>query len=76
MRTKRSRSVVQIDHSGSTFDSFLEAEGIREEVDAVALKRILAWQFQQAMRKQRTTKKSMAERPVPTRSQLDSKSAL
>jgi len=23
------------DHSGSTFDSFLEQEGIREEVDAI-----------------------------------------
>jgi hypothetical protein len=31
-------------HSGSTFDSFLEAEGIREEVEAVAIKRMLAWQ--------------------------------
>ncbi|HMD42844.1 MAG TPA: hypothetical protein VKH45_07215 [Candidatus Acidoferrum sp.] len=29
-------------HSGSTFDSFLEEEGIREEVEAVAIKRVLA----------------------------------
>mgnify|MGYP001492505728 CR=1 FL=1 len=33
-----------VDHSGSTFDSFLEEEGIREEVEAVAIKRVLAWQ--------------------------------
>jgi hypothetical protein len=32
-------------HSGSTFDSFLEQEGIREEVEAVAIKRVLAWQL-------------------------------
>jgi hypothetical protein len=37
------------DHSGSTFDSFLEEEGIREEVEAVAIKRVLAWQLEQAM---------------------------
>jgi hypothetical protein len=30
------------DHSGSTFDSFLEQEGIREEVEGVAIKRVLA----------------------------------
>ena len=34
-----------MDHSGSTFDSFLEQEGIREEVEAVAIKRVLAWQL-------------------------------
>jgi antitoxin HicB len=33
------------DHSGSTFDSFLEEEGIREEVEAVAIKRVRAWQL-------------------------------
>jgi antitoxin HicB len=30
------------DHSGPTFDGFLEQEGIREEVEAVAMKRVLA----------------------------------
>ena len=36
-------------HSGSTFDGFLEEEGIRGEVEAVAIKRVLAWQLEQAM---------------------------
>jgi antitoxin HicB len=36
------------DHSGSTFDSLLEAEGIREEVEAVVIKRVLAWRLEQA----------------------------
>jgi hypothetical protein len=68
MKQKPSKS---FDHSGSTFDSFLEEEGIREEVEAVALKRVLAWQLQQAMKKQRKTKKSMAEQLGTSRSQLD-----
>ncbi len=59
------------DHSGSTFDSFLEQEGIREEVEAVAIKRVLAWQFAQAMRKQQKTKRSMARELRTSRSQLD-----
>jgi len=41
------------DNSGSTFDSFLEEEGILEEVEAAAIKRVAAWQLEQAMRKQK-----------------------
>jgi hypothetical protein len=33
--------------SMSTFVSFLEEEGIREEVEAVAIKRVIAWQIAQ-----------------------------
>src|SRR5437879_13183547 len=61
----------KMDHSGSTFDSFLEAEGIREDVEAVAIKRVLAWQLQQAMRKQQKTKRAMAQQLHTSRSQLD-----
>jgi len=53
------------------FSSFLEEEGIREEVEAVAIKRVLAWQLEQAMKKQRTTKRAMARRLRTSRSQLD-----
>jgi antitoxin HicB len=59
------------DHSGSTFDSFLEKEGIREEVEAVAIKRVLAWQLEQAMREQQKTKQAMARQLHTSRSQLD-----
>lgn len=43
------------DHSGSTFDSFLEEEGIREEVEAVAIERVLAWQLEKALQPRRET---------------------
>jgi antitoxin HicB len=59
------------DHSGSTFDSFLEEEGIREEVEAVAIKRVLAWQLSQAMQEQQKTKQAMARQLHTSRSQLD-----
>ena len=64
---KRNRA----DHSGSTFDSFLEEEGIREEVEAVAIKRVLAWQLEQAMQEQQKTKQAMAKQLHTSRSQLD-----
>ena len=58
-------------HSGSSFDSFLEEEGIRQEVEAVAIKRVLTWQLTQAMRKQQKTKRVMAKQLRTSRSQLD-----
>jgi antitoxin HicB len=69
MRTTKTRK--RMDHSGSTFDSFLEEEGIREEAEAVAIKRVLAWQLEQAMQKQRKTKQAMAKQLSTSRSQLD-----
>lgn len=41
------------DRSGSMFDSFLEEQGIREEVEVVAIRRVLAWQLEQAKQEQR-----------------------
>jgi antitoxin HicB len=58
-------------HSGSTFDSFLEKEGILQEVETVAMKRVLAWQFERAMQKQKKTKVAMARQLRTSRSQLD-----
>lgn len=67
-RTKRRK---RTDHSGSTFNNFLEEEGIREEVEAVAIKRVLAWKLQKAMREQQKTKQVMARQLHTSRSQLD-----
>jgi antitoxin HicB len=67
VRTSRKRT----DHSGSAFDSFLEEEGIREEVEAVAIKRVLVWQLTQARRQQQRSKQAMAKQIRTSRSQLD-----
>jgi len=69
MKSKASKEIF--DHSGSSFDRFLDEEGIRGEVEAVAVKRILAWQLENAMRKQQKTKQSMARELHTSRSQLD-----
>lgn len=45
---KRRKKRKKADHSGSTFDSFLEQEGIQKEVEGVAIKRVLAWLLKQA----------------------------
>jgi antitoxin HicB len=66
-----SRQKAAFDHSGSTLDSFLQEEGILEEVEAVAIKRVIAWQLTAAMKAAKVSKKAMAERLGTSRSQLD-----
>jgi hypothetical protein len=58
-------------HSGSTLDSLLREDGALEEVEAVALKRVVAWQLAAIMRAKKISKKTMATRMRTSRSQLD-----
>jgi antitoxin HicB len=69
MKARKNRK--KANHSGSSFDSFLEEAGIKEEVEAVAIKRVLAWQLEQAMEEQQKTKQAMARELRMSRSQLD-----
>jgi len=62
---------LPFDHLGSSFDSFLEEEGILEEAQAIAIKRVIAWQLSEAMKAGKISKKAMAERMGTSRSQLD-----
>ena len=59
-------------HVGSDFDEFLQDEGILEESQAAAAKRVIAYQINEAMRKRKITKKEMTERMrMKSRIQLD-----
>lgn len=49
-------------HVGSEFEDFLREEGRLEESTALALKRVLAWEFQQAMEKANVSQAEMARR--------------
>ena len=62
---------IAFDHTGSRFDSFLRDEGIFEDAEAVAVKRLIAWKLQQAMKAKRISKQSMARQLRTSRSQLD-----
>jgi antitoxin HicB len=69
MKAKKKNDIVN--HTASTFDSFLEEEGIREEVEAVAVKRLISWQLEEAMKAQKKTKQALAKELHTSRSQLD-----
>lgn len=58
-------------HLGSGFDDFLEDEGLLAEAQAVATKRVLAWQIAQAMKEQHVTKTEMAKRMNTSRAALN-----
>lgn len=56
---------------GSNFDEFLEEDGRLEEATAIAIKRVIAWQFKQAMDVSGITKTTMAKRMQTSRASLD-----
>ena len=56
---------------GSLFDDFLKDEGIYEETQAAAIKRVLARQIERAMKEQKISKADMARRMDTSRTQLD-----
>jgi antitoxin HicB len=58
-------------HWGSTLDSFLEEEGIREQANAAAIKQVIAWQLAEEMKRQNISKKRLAELMNTSRAQID-----
>ncbi len=49
-------------HIGSSFDDFLVANGLREEVVAAAIKQVIARQLAELMRARKITRTEMAAR--------------
>lgn len=64
-------SKVKNPHIGSSFDSFLDEEGILHDVEAVAIKRVLARKVRRAMKEQGLSKAAMARRMKTSRMALD-----
>jgi DNA-binding Xre family transcriptional regulator len=58
-------------HIGSSLDDFLEEEGILEEINLIAIKRVIAWQIKHAMEEKKLTKSDMAKQMKTSRSSLD-----
>ncbi|MEM7118684.1 MAG: helix-turn-helix transcriptional regulator [Chloroflexota bacterium] len=58
-------------HLGDTLDSFLEEEGLLAEAEAVAIKRVIAYQISQLMDEQRLSKTEMARRMQTSRAAVD-----
>lgn len=58
-------------HVGSSFDDFLAEDAMLDEVTAVAVKRVIAWQIEQEMAAQKLTKTAMAKKMHTSRAALN-----
>lgn len=63
--------MTQDTHIGTTFDDFLAEDGLLQDTTAVAVKRVLAWQISQAMKKEKLSKTAMAGRMGTSRAALE-----
>lgn len=61
----------RIVNKGSSFESFLEEEGILDEVDEAAVKRVIAWQVEREMSARKLNKSQLARRMDTSRTQVD-----
>ena len=58
-------------HIGDTLDDFLEEEGLLAEAEAIAIKRMIAFQISQLMAQQSLSKAEMARRMQTSRTAVD-----
>jgi antitoxin HicB len=58
-------------HIGSSLDEFLKADGTFEELQVQAIKEVVAWQLQEAMKKQKVSKAGLAKMLRTSRSQVN-----
>jgi DNA-binding Xre family transcriptional regulator len=58
-------------HIGSDFDDFLKGEKIYEQAQAAAIKRVVAYQIAEEMKKKKLTKTEMASRMKTSRAALE-----
>ncbi len=65
------RKTRKIVNKGSSFESFLEEEGILDEVDEAAVKRVIAWQVAREMTARKLNKSQLARRMDTSRTQVD-----
>jgi antitoxin HicB len=58
-------------HLGGDFDEFLRAEGLLDDAEATAAKRVIAFQIAEEMKRARITKSEMAHRMKTSRPAVD-----
>ncbi|HAJ45851.1 MAG TPA: Fis family transcriptional regulator [Alphaproteobacteria bacterium] len=58
-------------NEGSSLEDFLQEDGNLDAATLIAVKRVIAWQIEEAMKKNKLTKSAMAARMKTSRNQLD-----
>jgi antitoxin HicB len=68
---KREKPKSRKSRMGLSIDEFMKREGIFEESQAQAVKEVVAWQLDEAMKKQKISKNKMAALLKTSRTQVD-----
>lgn len=59
------------EHLGSNFDDFLAEEGLLAEAEALAIKRVVAFQIAQLMKEKKISKMKLAQEMQTSRAAVD-----
>lgn len=70
MATTKKRRPRRTTSRLTTLDDFLTEQGKREEFEATAIKEVLAWQIEEAMRKGNISRTGLAAKMKTSRSQV------
>ena len=71
MKTKAPKKQNENPHIGSNFDDFLEDEGIRGEVETLALKKLVSLQLQEILESEDVSKSELATRMKTSRTSVN-----
>lgn len=63
--------MIKNKHIGSSFDDFLQEEGLLAEAEAIAMKRVIAYQIEKEMAERQISKSTLARRMQTSRSSLN-----
>lgn len=66
----RKKKAIRSTAKLTTLDDFLGKEGKRDEFEAIAVKEVLAWQIEQAMKENNISRNNLAQRMKTSRSQI------
>jgi predicted XRE-type DNA-binding protein len=61
----------RVSRTGGGVESVLAADDLLQDAEAMAIKRVLAWQLEKSMKTQGVSKQALATRMSTSRSQLD-----
>jgi antitoxin HicB len=66
----RKNKVIRSTAKLTTLDDFLGKEGKRDDFEAIAVKEVLAWQIERAMKEKNISRNNLAQRMKTSRSQI------
>ena len=71
MKAKHKTAAKPRGRTGTRATAMLDSDGLLEDAEAAAIKRVLAWQLEESMKAQGMSKQVLAKRMSTSRSQLD-----